>query len=175
MSGSINLGIPDIAVVLRENTDTNNVVLDVPNISVTVEHAPDYKVSVQPSSLIVHRTGSLPSLAVSALTASYALSASYIAGGTFTSASYAVQADTASLATTASYALNAQGTGFPFSGSAVITGSLVVTGTVSASSITGSLLGTASVADNIDIIFAGGFETGSDAPIVLQMCGADNH
>jgi len=141
MSGSINLGIPDIAVVLRENTDTNNVVLDVPNISVTVEHAPDYKVSVQPSSLIVHRTGSLPSLAVSALTASYALSASYIAGGTFTSASYAVQADTASLATTASYALNAQGTGFPFSGSAVITGSLVVTGTVSASSITGSFSG----------------------------------
>lgn len=107
MSGSINLGIPDIAVVLRENTDTNNVVLDVPNISVTVERAPDYKVSVQPSSLVVQRTGSLPSIAVSAITSSYALSASYVAGGTISSASYAVYAITAGTTETASYALTA--------------------------------------------------------------------
>jgi cytoskeletal protein CcmA (bactofilin family) len=49
---------------------------------------------------------------------------------------------TASYATTASYALNSSGTGFPFSGSAVITGSLLVSG----SGITGSLQGTASYA-----------------------------
>jgi hypothetical protein len=103
MSGSINLGIPDIAVVIRENTDVNNVLVDVPNISVTIENSPDYKVSVQPSSLVVNRTGSLPSLAVSALFAntasyalgvsgsidtavssSYALTASYVDGGTNT-------------------------------------------------------------------------------------------
>ncbi len=129
MSGSINLGIPDIAVVLRENTDTNNVVLDVPNISVTVEHAPDYKVSVQPSSLVVQRTGSLPSLAVSALfanTASYALAVS----GSIDNAI------SASFATTSSFALNAgSGVGFPFSGSAVITGSLKVSGSITSSHI----------------------------------------
>ncbi len=54
---------------------------------------------------------------------------------------------TASWATTASYALNAAGTGFPFSGSAVITGSLLISGSglyLSGSGVTGSLLGTAS-------------------------------
>jgi len=49
----------------------------------------------------------------------------------------------ASFATTASFALNAGGSGFPFSGSAVITGSLNVT-----EGITGSLFGTASWATN---------------------------
>jgi len=39
----------------------------------------------------------------------------------------------ASYALTASYALNSSGTGFPFSGSAVITGSLVVTGGITGS------------------------------------------
>lgn len=79
MSGSlrpIDIGIPDISVVIRENVDTNKVLVDVPNISINIEKSPDYKVSVQPSSLVVQRTGSLPSLAVSALfanTASYAL------------------------------------------------------------------------------------------------------
>ncbi len=102
MSGSINLGIPDIAVVIRENTDVNNVLVDVPNISVTIENSPDYKVSVQPSSLVVNRTGSLPSLAVSALfanTASYALGVSGSID-TAVSSSYAVSS---SFALTASY------------------------------------------------------------------------
>jgi hypothetical protein len=53
---------------------------------------------------------------------------------------------------TASYALNAggSGTGFPFSGSAVITGSLYVSGS---GGITGSLLGTASYASTAAIQF----------------------
>jgi hypothetical protein len=42
-------------------------------------------------------------------------------------------AESASYALTASYALNSSGTGFPFSGSAVITGSLVVTGGITGS------------------------------------------
>jgi hypothetical protein len=168
MSGSINLGIPDIAVVIRENSDINNVLVDVPNVSVTVNRQPDYKVSVQPSSTVVHRTGSLPQLAVSALyanTASYALA---VSGSIDNSVS-------ASYAQTASYALNAgAGAGFPYSGSAVITGSLQMVDTVNTGGITGSLYGTASVADAIDIIFAGTFETGSDTPIALQVGGTGN-
>ena len=138
MSGSlrpINIGIPDITVVVRENSDANKVLVDVPNISVNIENSPDYKVSVQPSSLVVQRTGSLPSLAVSALfanTASYALAVS----GSIDSAI------SASYAQTASYALNAgAGSGFPFSGSAVITGSLQVLNTGSVGGITGSFTG----------------------------------
>jgi hypothetical protein len=52
---------------------------------------------------------------------------------------------------TASYALNAggSGTGFPFTGSATISGSLIVTGSVNSNGgFTGSLLGTASWAQN---------------------------
>ena len=101
MSGSlrpINIGIPDITVVVRENSDANKVLVDVPNISVNIEKSPDYKVSVQPSSLVVQRTGSLPLLAVSALnanTASYALSVSGSID-TAVSASYALTASYAS-------------------------------------------------------------------------------
>lgn len=205
MSGSlrpINLGIPDITVVVRENSDANKVLVDVPNISVNIEKLPDYKVSVQPSSLIVQRTGSLPSLAVSAVSASYALKAetlvtsgtveysnlsasnnAYI-GNNLTVANSATipsitgsitNAVSSSYALTSSYALNAgAGTGFPFSGSAVITGSLLFVDSGNVGGITGSLLGTASVADAIDIVFAGAYQTGSDAPIALQVGGVGN-
>ena len=75
---------------------------------------------------------------------------------------YDISASYASYAVTASYALNGgdgggggTGAGFPFSGSAVITGSLlvsgsgfIVTGSLNAASITGSLRGTASWAQN---------------------------
>lgn len=55
---------------------------------------------------------------------------------------------TASFAVTASYAMNAgAGAGFPYSGSAVITGSLYVSGSGITGSLSGSLLGTASYAD----------------------------
>ena len=72
---------------------------------------------------------SFASQSLTTVSASFAATASYIA--------------TASFALTASYAENAgAGAGFPYSGSAVITGSLLVSG----SGITGSLLGTASYA-----------------------------
>ena len=140
MSGSlrpINLGVPDITVVVRENSDANKVLVDVPNISVNIETSPDYKVSVQPSSLVVQRTGSLPSLAVSALfanTASYALAVS----GSIDSAI------SASFATTASYALNAITTlpaGVVSSSGQINTGSFT-------GSFTGVLIGTSSWASN---------------------------
>ena len=205
MSGSlrpINLGIPDITVVVRENSDANKVLVDVPNISVNIEKLPDYKVSVQPSSLIVQRTGSLPLLAVSAVSASYALKAeTLITSGTVEYSNLSASNDayignnltvvnsatipsitgsitnaiSSSYALTSSYALNAgAGTGFPFSGSAVITGSLLFVDSGNVGGITGSLLGTASVADAIDIVFAGAYQTGSDAPIALQVGGVGN-
>jgi hypothetical protein len=357
ISGAIDTGIPDITVVIRENSDANKVLVDTPNITVNVQQGSNYNVNIQPNSLVVQRTGSLPSIAVSAYSASYALTASYIEGdigivewdeiankplgivssskqypGWVTSstqidynqirnksqnivsssiqiknllpsgvvssskqypgwvtassqidynqiqnkpsasatASYALTALTASyahvvnlptididthafnasgfvntftlsqsydlnslevfvggialikntdftitgstltllttppsesnvlvrayvnssdgstgtfygtfignlvgsiqsasFAQTASYALNAgAGAGFPYSGSAVITGSLIMVDTGNEGGITGSLFGTASVADGFDIVFAGEYETGSTTPLV---------
>jgi hypothetical protein len=69
------------------------------------------------------------------LTASFASTASYITGSIFTSTNRVLSS---SHALTASFALNAGGgSGFPFSGSAVITGSLTVSG--SGIIVTGSL------------------------------------
>jgi hypothetical protein len=95
------------------------------------------------------------SYANQANSASYALTASFAANVPVTasyanqanSASYASIATSSSYALTSSYALNAgAGAGFPFSGSAVITGSLYVSGSSISGSFTGSLLGTASYA-----------------------------
>ena len=83
-------------------------------------------------------SGSLTGHATSATTATSATSASYAL-----SASYAV---------TASYALNAGGGGssFPFTGSAIISGSLTVTGSLNASStLTGTLNGNSSLVLNL--------------------------
>lgn len=55
----------------------------------------------------------------------------------YTAADTAVNAVSASYALTASYALNAQGTGFPFTGSAKISGSLLVTGGTISGSFSG--------------------------------------
>ncbi len=203
-----NTGIPNIRVVIREARDENAVV-DVPSLVVKVERNPDYNVNIIPSTQVVLRTGSffnIADLAINAISSSYAL--------------------------TASYALVAQKGGFPFSGSAVITGSLLiysgsglivsgpvsftedlsVGGTITAEKllvsssiiyesgstkfgdssedthqftgsvlvqgpievsdgITGSLYGTASVADGIDVIFAGVYETGSDSVIIPTPSG----
>jgi hypothetical protein len=66
-------------------------------------------------------------IADDATSASYAISSSYTFNAT--SASYALDATSASFSTTASFALNVpQNTGFPFTGSAAISGSLDVTG-----------------------------------------------
>lgn len=76
---------------------------------------------------------------------------------TIPTASYVLNAVSSSFATTSSYALNAgAGSGFPFSGSAVITGSLlvsqsgvVISGALNVTQgITGSLFGTSSWATN---------------------------
>jgi C1q domain len=82
-------------------------------------------------------TGSIHGSTNPALSASYALTASYVTGSIHGSTNPALSA---SYALTASYALSSagggSGTGFPFSGSAVITGSLLITG--SGLTITGS-------------------------------------
>ena len=82
--------------------------------------------------------------ALSGVSASFATSASYAVSASHeiifeTSSSHAINADTASLATTASYAVTASyalngggggGAAFPHTGSAIISGSLEVTGSV---------------------------------------------
>jgi hypothetical protein len=74
---------------------------------------------------------------INATSASYALTASY-ASNVPETASYALQANSASFALTASYISGSGGgVGFPFSGSAIITGSLFVSG----STISGSFVG----------------------------------
>lgn len=103
-------------------------------------------------------TGSLLGTASYALTASNTISSSYAlsSSNSFTS-SYAFNANNAFTAVTASYALFASGsgggsgTGFPFSGSAVITGSLLVSG--SGIINTGSLFvsGSGSINGNLNV------------------------
>jgi hypothetical protein len=71
----------------------------------------------------------------------------------YTSSTTSQFAGTASFATTASFALNAGGAGFPFNGNAVITGSLLVSGSSGGfGGITGSLLGTASFSSTASYI-----------------------
>ena len=116
---------------------------DIPNIRVVVRDGDNYNVNIIRGTTTTLQSGSYISVAD---TAQFATSASF--------------------AQTASYALNTQGSGFPFSGSAVITGSLLVIPTGNVGGVTASLLGTASIAENITIISAGIYETGSDSPII---------
>ncbi len=136
-------GIPNIRVVIRENTD-DNLALDVPSISVNIQKNTDYNVNIVPTAVTPIRTGSWNRIADVALTA---ISSSY--------------------ALTASYALNAgAGSGFPFSGSAVITGSLQVDGPVTATSVTSSLYGSVQSsqleinAGQFTVLFTGSINTG---------------
>lgn len=118
-------GLPNIRVVIREADDAN-LTLDVPNLVVKVEKNSDYNVNVTPAVVKTLRTGSFNTIAQLALTA---ISASFV--------SQAATSISSSYATTASYAINAgQGSGFPFSGSAVITGSLLITSSTAGPSLT---------------------------------------
>lgn len=125
-------GVPNIRVIVREATN-ENLIVDVPNISVTLVDNDQYNVNIVPASIVPIRTGSFSTyadVAGIANVANYALSVS----GSIDSASYS------DFAVTASYALNSQATsGFPFTGSAIISGSLVVTGSITASELTASI------------------------------------
>ena len=115
-------------------------------------------------------TGSLAGTSSYATSASYALTASYAANVPVTS-SFAISASQAQNAVSASYALTSSyslsGTGFPYSGSAVITGSLFVSG----SGITGSLFGTSSYAINA---LTASFALTSPASTLQQVVNAGN-
>jgi hypothetical protein len=130
---NFDTGIPNIRVVVREQDD-EILAVDIPSITVKIQDGPDYNVNISPSTRAIIRTGSLFNVADLALTS---ISSSYAA--------------------TASYVLNKVDV-FPYSGSAVITGSLLITsstagpsltviGSVVASEFTGSLYGTASIVD----------------------------
>jgi hypothetical protein len=90
------------------------------------------------------QTAQTASFVQNAQTASYVLNA--ISASFAVSSSYALTATSASNALTASY-LSGYVSPFPYTGSAIISGSLEVTGSTNIPSITGSLLGTASFAN----------------------------
>ena len=154
-------GIPNIRVVIRE-ASSENLITQVPNITVRLVEDSQYNVNLIPTTITTLRTGSFNTYADFA---GLATSASYVSGG-------GVYANSSSYALTASYATNAgAGAGFPYSGSAVITGSLFMLDTANQGGITGSLYGTASVADGIDVIIAGVYETGSSGTIIPTPSG----
>jgi hypothetical protein len=135
---------------------------DIPNLKVVIREGDAYNINIVPGRINTIRTGSFTSYAD---LAGRALTASYISGAN-------VIAESSSYALTASYADNLSDiAAFPYSGSAVITGSLLMLDTADQGGITGSLYGTASVADGIDVIFAGTFETGSEGIIVPSPSG----
>lgn len=157
-------GIPNIRVIIREASD-QNLTAQIPNIAVNLEPGSQYNVNLVPNTVSPVRTGSFTSYAD---VAGVALTASYVSGAGIVAAF----AESSSYAVTASYAdFAGSGGGFPFSGSAVITGSLLMLDTADQGGITGSLYGTASVADGIDVIFAGTFETGSEGVIIPSPSG----
>lgn len=116
-------GVPNIRVIIRE-ADDENLLVDVPNLSVRVLQDSSYNVNVTPSVVLAFRTGSYNRFADVAL---LAYTASYVSGSdTAVSASFAV---------TASYAqtINRQISGSVFiTGSTTITDNLTVEGTISA-------------------------------------------
>ena len=134
---------------LLEISDTNDLVpifksRIVPNFNLDEgEEVAAYQIALE-SFFDSILTGSSAISSSYATTASFAVSASYAVSSSHEiikeiSSSYA---DSASFAITASYALNAgSGTGFPFSGSAVITGSLLVSGSGISGSFSGSYEG----------------------------------
>jgi hypothetical protein len=135
---------------------------DIPNLKVVIREGDAYNINIVPGRINTIRTGSFTSYADMA---GIAASASYVSGA-------GIFANSSSYAITASYAENlADIAAFPFSGSAVITGSLFMLDTANQGGITGSLYGTASVADGIDVIFAGLFQTGSEGVIIPSPSG----
>lgn len=135
---------------------------DIPNLKVVIREGDAYNINIVPGRINTIRTGSFTSYADMA---GLAASASYVSGA-------GIFANSSSYAITASYAENlADISAFPYSGSGVITGSLLMLDTADQGGITGSLYGTASVADGIDVIFAGTFETGSEGVIIPSPSG----
>jgi len=135
---------------------------DIPNLKVVIREGDAYNINIVPGRINTIRTGSFTSYADFA---GLAASASYVSGG-------GVFANSSSYAITASYAENlADISAFPYSGSAVITGSLFMLDNANQGGITGSLYGTASVEDGIDVIIAGLYETGSTGVIIPTPSG----
>jgi hypothetical protein len=120
-------GVPNIRVIIRE-PDEENLLLDVPNLSVRILQDSSYNVNVVPPVIVSLRTGSYNRFADVAL---LAFTASYVSGAGIFAAS-------ASYAETASYVDKVNQN---FSGSVTVTGTLDVIGPITATSITGSFVG----------------------------------
>ena len=95
------------------------------------------------------------------------------------SSSYAYTASSATNAfnaITASYALSGGSTGaptFPYTGSAIISGSLNITGSLNAPNITGSLFGTSSQAISASYAYTASSDIFSTNNVVLRISQAD--
>jgi hypothetical protein len=126
-------GVPNIRVILRE-ADDENLLVDVPNLTVKVIQDSSYNVNTTQPVTVTFFSGSYNRFADVAL---LAYTASYVQS--------AANAVSSSYALTSSYAINAGSDGFPFSGSAVITGSLIV----SQSGIT--VTGSVNITDNLTV------------------------
>lgn len=202
-------GVPNIRVIIRE-PDDENLLVDVPNLTVRVLQDDSYNVNVTPPVVVSVRTGSynrFADVALLAYTASY-VSGSGVIAEFATSASYAEKVNqnfTGSvlvngLVSASSITGSFKGDGSQLTGIVTdlrITGSngtavielktedLSIIGnngietTISGNTVTidvphgltASLYGTASVADGIDVIFAGVFETGSAGVIIPTPSG----
>lgn len=133
-------GIPNIRVIIRE-ADENNLLVDVPTLSVRVVQDDSYNVNVTPPVTVTFRSGSYNRYADLALTA---LTASYFSGSVEGSASYAVSS---------SYAETVNQN---------FTGNVNVTGDISASGITGSFIGNEYrlIAGDVSLTFTGSINSG---------------
>lgn len=151
MSGSVDTA--DILVIVDKG-DQYNVNLQPPDqYGITINSGDTYVVNIDlPTTITATQANSYYRVADYAVTASYVSGSQVSWDGLLGKPSGIVSSSTqinqltdvsSSYASTASYALNAggTGTGFPFSGSAVITGSLIVSG--------GTILGTASISQEI--------------------------
>ena len=151
--------------------------LGIPDISVIIKLEPDYTVNMKASTLAIHRTGSLPALAVSALnavTASYALAVSgsidtAVSSSYATTASFAATASAASsitfTPTTASFAITAS-----FASNVPVTSSFAISASHAAIAntvITASFATTASYAANAASVPAG--TVSSSAQVVTHV------
>lgn len=168
--------------------------LDIPDIKVLIRTDPNYNVVIQNPRSSVYRSGSYISTADYALSSSYAVTSSYaitssyadtinrqISGSIYVTGSATVTDDlyvegtifAEKLLVSSSIIYESGSTKFGDSPEDThqFTGSVLVDGNLISPFITGTLYGTASVADGIDVVIAGIYETGSGGVLIPPPSG----
>jgi hypothetical protein len=162
MGDTLDTGIPNIRVIIREFTD-DTLALNVPNLVVKVEKNSDYNVNIVPNYKSTLRTGSYKSyadFAFNAASASY-VSPSGLPTGIVSSSSQINTGSFSGSITTASYAITASyATMLP---SGVVSSSVQVVGYIDNTSITPAQVTSNEyklVAGEVSITFTGSISTG---------------